>query len=267
MLMGKPIRLLAYACVVCGTASPAFAKEKPDPAHVKAAKKACITGDVSKGIDILGDLYVETNDITYVFNEGRCYQQNHRWEEALDRFEEYVRKSPNLEPSARAEVEGYIADCKSHIPSAPSTGPAQPAPAAPPPPPEEPTEGVPALSHAGAVVSPSAVGTGAGLRITGIVVGAVGVAAIATGVVLDLETHSIVSDINHNGYDAGKVSSRDSYETWGWVSFGVGAAALVAGTTLYLVGASAARSEGPALSLVPVASKNGAMLLVHGGIQ
>ncbi len=40
----------------------------------KAAKKACITGDVGKGIDILGDLFVEHNDIVYVFNQARCYQ-------------------------------------------------------------------------------------------------------------------------------------------------------------------------------------------------
>ena len=65
--------------------SPAVAKPVNRQTLEKAAKKACITGDYRKGIDILGDLFVETNDATYVFNQGRCFQQNHRWEEALDR--------------------------------------------------------------------------------------------------------------------------------------------------------------------------------------
>src|SRR5512142_1964697 len=81
----------------------------------KAAKKACITGDVGKGIDILGDLFVEHNDIVYVFNQARCYQQNHRWQEALDRFAEYQRKAGRLPAEQQGELDRYIADCKAHL--------------------------------------------------------------------------------------------------------------------------------------------------------
>ena len=42
-------------------------------AQEKAAKKACITGDYRKGVEILADLYVESNDPTYVYNQGRCF--------------------------------------------------------------------------------------------------------------------------------------------------------------------------------------------------
>jgi hypothetical protein len=78
-----------------------------------------------------------------------------------------------------------------------------------------------------------------------------------------------VNDVYANGYDRDKLSSRDSYETWGWISFGVGAAAMVAGTTLYVLGWSAGRSDstGMSLSAVPVVGPSGAMLVLQGGIQ
>jgi hypothetical protein len=241
-----------------------------DPAQVKAAKKACITGDLRKGIDVLGDLYIESGDITFVFNQGRCYQQNHRWEEAIDRFEEYLRKSPELSPAVRAEVDGYVADCKSHLQSSPRPQPSAPVPA-PLSSSSGERDGSASRATSATVASELAPGarTGAGLRVAGIATGAVGLAALATGVVLDLKTHAIVNDVYRNGYDAGKLSSRDTYQTWGWVCFGVGAAGLVAGTTLYLIGTSAGRSDsaGSSVALVPVIGPTGAMIMLQGGIQ
>jgi hypothetical protein len=91
----------------------------------KAARKACLTGDYHRGVEILADLFVDSEDITYIFNQGRCYQQNHRWQEALDRFSEYQRKSSKLPETDKAEVEAHIADCKAHLPAQPAG--AQPA--------------------------------------------------------------------------------------------------------------------------------------------
>jgi hypothetical protein len=56
------------------------------------AKKACAVGDVSKGIDILAELFVESNRFVFVYNQGRCHQQNGHWEKAINRFEEFLRK-------------------------------------------------------------------------------------------------------------------------------------------------------------------------------
>ncbi len=57
-------------------------------------------GDHQKGAEILVRLFIQTRDPVYLFNQGRCYQQNHRWAEALGRFREYLRKAPNLDARA-----------------------------------------------------------------------------------------------------------------------------------------------------------------------
>ena len=69
----RPILFITLFVLLPFFVSPAMAKPANRQALEKAAKKACITGDYRKGIDILGDLFVETNDATYVFNQGRCF--------------------------------------------------------------------------------------------------------------------------------------------------------------------------------------------------
>jgi hypothetical protein len=70
----------------------------------RAAKKACLLGDVDKGAEILADLFVETNDETYIYNQGRCFEQNGKNEQAVLRFKEYLRKAKNLRPADRDGV-------------------------------------------------------------------------------------------------------------------------------------------------------------------
>jgi len=176
-------RALSFAIsnVLLATFSEAaLAKDKSvtRDAREKVARKACITGDFRKGVDILADLFIETPDYTYVFNQGRCFQQNHRWEEALDRFDEYLRKATGIPSDEVAEVQKYVADCRSHL------VPTQPAPAvAPPtaPPPPLPAGPQPGVTRGTAAASISATATplpvshgaqpGAGPRVAGIVVG------------------------------------------------------------------------------------------------
>jgi tetratricopeptide (TPR) repeat protein len=90
------------------SASPARAA-RMDPRE-RAAKKACMTGDPVRGVAILADLYIDTDDPTYVFNQGRCYEQNNRFEEAIGRFREYLRKAKNT--AEKADAERHIADCQ-----------------------------------------------------------------------------------------------------------------------------------------------------------
>jgi hypothetical protein len=45
-------------------------------ARERQAKRACMLGDTKKGVEILTDLYLDTSDATYIFNQGRCYEQN-----------------------------------------------------------------------------------------------------------------------------------------------------------------------------------------------
>ena len=256
--------------------SPAMAKPANRQAMEKAAKKACITGDYRKGIDILGDLFVETNDAAYVFNQGRCFQQNHRWEEALDRFAEYLRKVTNLSAGEQAKVDEYIADCKAHLPES--------SPPAPTPPPSTiVASGTPATTLVSTPVKePPADSTlvmprpvqsshsGSGLRAAGIVVGAVGVAGVVAGIVMSMKTQSVVDQMyKDNGYTPGLESSRKSYENWGWVGYGVGAAGIVAGTALYLLGWRRLETAPatPQVSFFPVLCPNGTALFVRRTFQ
>jgi hypothetical protein len=79
--------LIALAAV------PAFAasKQASKQAQERTARKACLGGDYNRGVNILADLFVTTKDPTYIFNQGRCFEQNHRYEDAISRFEEYLR--------------------------------------------------------------------------------------------------------------------------------------------------------------------------------
>jgi hypothetical protein len=69
-----------------GTGTPATAASRQ--AQERAARKACLSGDFAKGVDILSELFVETKNTTWIFNQGRCFQQNRRYEDAIARFHE-----------------------------------------------------------------------------------------------------------------------------------------------------------------------------------
>jgi hypothetical protein len=119
----------------------------------REAKKACLAGSVEKGAGILADLYVDTGDPTWLYNQGRCFEQNMRQIDAIGRFKEYLRKAPNITDAERNDVEKHIAECEAALAK---TRPSlvAPAPVAPPPvaqpavasPPPSPTEPPPAAS-------------------------------------------------------------------------------------------------------------------------
>jgi hypothetical protein len=118
---------LLFASLVAGQS--AFAKSQ---SKERQAKKACLSGDFSKGVSILADLFVETNDPTFLYNQGRCYEQNVRYVEAAERFREYLRKAPNLNSKDKAEVDKHIADCEAAAEKGQSRSPMLPEPAAQP---------------------------------------------------------------------------------------------------------------------------------------
>jgi len=262
--MSRHFPTTAMILVLCALAGRAEAAKKTSgrDALENSARKACIMGDYQKGSEILSDLFIETKDITYVYNQARCLEQNHRWEEALDRFLEYHRKMPGVDEKEKSEVEQHIAECKSHLQeqstiAPPSVVPASPAPAVEP--------AAPVVAQAVVPVSTAERTGGAGLRISGIAVGVVGIAAIATGVVLATKTRALSDELNKT-YNRDKAATRDSYETWGWVSYGVGAAALVTGTALYIWGwrAESPEPEAAALSVLPILGPGTGGVLLRG---
>jgi hypothetical protein len=249
-------------------------------ARERAARKACLDGDFAKGVSMLSDLFLDTHDSTFIFNQGRCLEQNRRYEDAIARFQEYlhVAESSRLRKSDRAAAQKHIEDCRKELPtkSSPPPNPLPTPPAAlpaasPPTPPtpapalsppvSQPTVSVPSVSPAkqdGAAHD--------GLRTTGIVTAAVGGAALIAGVVLNLKVNSMASDLEKPGsYSNGKESDRKTYETWGWVSYGVGAAFVAAGTVLYVLGHRNSSSGPGSVAVLPSASPDHVGAVLRGG--
>jgi hypothetical protein len=249
------IGALVVGVLLLGLPGLAAAKDAETVAKEKAAKKACAMGDDEKGADLLTDLFVATNDPVYIYNQARCYEQNSRWERAVSRFREYLRKAQRLTEGERAETERHIAECEAALTRAAPPATARPAEA----------PGISAPAGASAAMPTSAVAPsspGRGLRIAGIVSGAAGLAIIGAGVGFALKTQSISSDEAKNGPTKAKEDERKRYETIGWVCYGVGAAALATGVVLYIVGWPSEESR--RISVLPSVNATGGSLLLAG---
>jgi hypothetical protein len=98
----------AFVTFTGGLVAPLSAAHAQTDPRMKEVKSACASGNFERGVKLLADMYVETNDPTAIYNQGRCYQQNAEPERAASRFREYLRKARDLSASERAEVEGFI---------------------------------------------------------------------------------------------------------------------------------------------------------------
>jgi len=228
-------------------------------AKERTARKSCLSGDWAKGIDILAELFVDTRDPTYIFNQGRCLEQNHRYEDAIERFKEFLRtgETQNLKSEDKDSAEKHIAACKETLATqgvaTEPSGPLIPPPvtqAVVPPPPPAPEEPASIVVQTDATKPKS--NAGSGLRIAGIVTAVFGLAAAGAGVGFNVLANNTVGDMEstRNGY-AAKKSDHDKYVTLSWVGYGVGAACLVTGAVLYGIGLKARSSSSTEVALVP----------------
>lgn len=234
----------------------------------KAARKACLTGDFSTGVSILADLFVESQNPVYVFNQGRCLEQNSRYKDAIARFEEFVRLGETLTLSRddRESALKHIEDCKAKLPVE-----EKPQVAVAPPPVQPVTPSVqPDLS--GQIASRTAPQSepakgGRGLVIGGIVTGGVGVAAVVAGVVFALKANNLVDEMQNkvDAYTSDKSSSQKTYATLAWVGYGVGAACIAAGAVLTVLGASRHGSGRTDVALLPAIEPGLAGAVLQGG--
>ncbi len=256
-------------------ANPAVAGSKT--AQERAARKACLNGDYAQGISILSDLFVSTQNTTYIFNQGRCLEQNKRYEDAVERFKEYLRAGgEKLSQDDRDAAQKHIADCKATLAeergvlgaTAPTTPQAFVSPKSEPPPTQQPppAEEVPSSVAAEPARKTTPERTGAGLRIGGIVVASVGVAGVAAGVLLNLKANSIINQMQTTAgdYTHAKDRSHQTYETSAWVAYGAGAACIVTGAILYAVGIASRASKSEDIALVPTFASGQAGALLTG---
>jgi hypothetical protein len=263
--------LFASVLLISLVPRPATAAAKVD-ARERAAKKACLTGDVTKGVKLLADLFIDTSDPTYIYNQGRCFEQNDRCEDAISKFREYLRKASKANLADKLDAEKHITDCQALL-GKKETEAVQPLPpplTAPPPevpkmvvpepnPPEQakPGSSKPDRVETKVIESAKPSSAGSGLRTVGVVAVATGAVALAAGVGLNLKHNSMISDLQ-KGYDPDRDSSATTYRTLTLVGYGVGAACMVGGAILYYFGWQAGRVT---VAPAPVVGLGGALVI------
>jgi len=244
--------LIAIAGVTWCRSARADGEPGGDDKRPTAALAACASGDVQKGIAILGELYAETRNPAYVFNQARCYQKNNKLEQARASFTEYVRIGTSEPPEDIQRAQGFIKEIDDTMER----------------------QRVAAAPTAPVVTTTPGPDSGADrrhtLRVSSIVLAGVGVAAIAAGVVLSLKVKQTNDDINRQFagmdyvvYDAQlqqKFTDGERYETWQWVGYGLGVAAMAGAVTTFILsgGLESAGGGAHAVNVAPSLSPDGA---------
>jgi hypothetical protein len=241
------VGLFAVALPASRAAADQAAAPQEDP-RPRAALGACGSGDVKKGISILAELYAETRNPSFVFNQARCYQQNGQLEAARQRFSEYLRVGQNEPAEDLRRAQAYVREIDDTL----ARQPPRPGP----------------IIVTAPAPDPSArEGRARTLRATGVALTVLGLAAVGTGVYMSLKVQATTRDVENRFANMGVVtdpgalqrelSNGGRYETWQWVSYGIGVAALAGAATTFLVGGfpfSPARSTSEtSVSLTPVA--------------
>lgn len=256
-------------CLLALSAPSAWAKSPPRKSlkqKEQAAKTACAVGRLEEGIELLGQLYTETNNPIFINNQGRCYQQNEQPERAASRFKEYLRKATNLPEDERLTVERYIAECTAEAAAKkPAVEPPPPAPIVmaplPPPPVSQEPASIPLPSEPPPPSSP-----GRGLRIGGLVAMGVGAAAVGMGVVFMLKENSMADRMRKPGENTdSNESDRSLYQRLSIIGYATGGLALATGLGLYLWG-GAEDKPSSGVALVPMLRADGISLALTGAL-
>ncbi len=252
----RNLHIMVLAVALAGALPSAHAQDRA--AQERAAKLACLTGDPTTGARILAELFIDTQNPTYLYNQGRCYEQNSRFEDAIKSFREYLRKGKNIAPADRADTEQHITDCqallvKTDSPAAPapSLAPAKPAPVPP-------VESPPTTEVENQTVEGTSERPGLTLRATGIVLASVGVSATIAGLVFNLRYNNTIGDMQTH-YRSSTESNNKTKKTLAIAGYGVGAACLAGGVLVYYLGWRAGRT-----SIVPTDGNGNVGLTIAG---
>jgi hypothetical protein len=245
-------RLVTSLCLVAALPALAAASQTVDPsveARAAEAKTACGAGEVQKGVRLLAELYTANGEPTWIFNQGRCYQQNGQPAQALARFKEYLRKGRN-EPSQDIQTaQQHVTELEAELARQPRDNASEA---------HDPAVGI---SSSGTSVEQKRTRGLTRLQVAGIAVGGAGVLSIATGAFLSYKVQSTENEVNRlirgqTVVEAGSLKDRDRsgarFELMQWISYTVGVAAVAAGATTFLLGTPRGDGRsGVALSVSP----------------
>jgi hypothetical protein len=246
---------LILASLVLLSGPLAFAQEAPQDPRVPEAKTACAAGDAQKAAQLLAELYTATNDPIWIFNQGRCYHQNNMLSQAVARFKEFLRKNTHGPAEDSRDAQSYINEIEAELHKN-DVGP------------NGATAGTIAKDGSGATPDDS---NGRALRYAGVGCFIFGGVALASGVVFSLLVNKTKNDVESKTANSGVPSSAISgdltngprYETLQWVSYGVGATAVITGAVLYYFGARQVTSSTSTAMFSPIILNHGAGATVH----
>jgi hypothetical protein len=147
--------VLVAAVVCCARATPALAGEGDKAvarAHYETATRLYDVREYADALKEYKAAYVAKPDPAFLFNIGQCYRKLDRNAEALDFFQQFLKKSPPDDPN-RAQVEARIRNIEAGLnadydpfdksgaaPEQPPEKKAQPSSAPEPVPPPEPVQ-------------------------------------------------------------------------------------------------------------------------------
>jgi tetratricopeptide (TPR) repeat protein len=246
---------ILVALLVCAPAGAGERHRSAAETHYNQGMKQYTLGHFPEAIDEFEKAYDLKPEPIFLYNIAQSHRQNKNPERAAFFYRRYLEADPKAKN--RAEVEKRIKDMEKLLAeeraraAAPAIAPPPVAPPAPvpvvvtplapvPPPPAAPAEKV-------------STNPGRGLRIAGIVMGSVGLAAIGTGIIFGVHQSSLYKEAHQGTFSQSKLDSSNTFQTLEWVSLGVGGAALGTGIVLYIIGATAKGSD-QAVSLAPLLS-------------
>jgi hypothetical protein len=232
--------VVSATLVVLCAAAPARAEQQD--ARELEAKKACLANKPDRGIELLAELYAETNDPTYIYNQGRCYQQNGRGADALVRFREYLRKATTLPDADKAEVQRVIAELEAQQE-------------------QQRKAEAPVVAPVPAPVAPAPRADRPGLKLAGIVTASVGVVALGGAMYMGYRAQQlsdeVTADAKNKVFSSTKYQDGQRAETLQWIGYGVGGVALLSGAMLYAFGAGLIGGESGSVTVAPTVTPEG----------
>jgi tetratricopeptide (TPR) repeat protein len=217
--------------------------------------------------------YEIKQDAALLYNIAQSYRRMGDNKRAVELYKNFLRRMPNS--SKRTEVEGRIEALQKLVDeSASKPTSVMPAPAVDLPAPVQEDGAILALAPVVAPPAPASVVAAPapesrlaprnGLRTAGIVTASVGVVGVAAGVIFGLRARSLSNQVETaTQFNADDASAGKRAETLEWVCYGVGAAALVTGVVLTIVGSSN-HADGAHSYLSPMIVPQGAGLSAGG---
>ncbi len=70
MTMFRPGHVTTVLLILLASLASPFASGASKEADERAARKACLSGDYAKGVEILSDIFIDTKDAKYIYNQG-----------------------------------------------------------------------------------------------------------------------------------------------------------------------------------------------------